>query len=283
MSGEKKKFLVNKRFFRITWSKVPRDLLNPRLILDELLKKIKVNFKYVIGEEHHDPEGDSYDKDKPLHYHAFLDFGKGKKFKTTNCRFFDVKDIHPSLTGSFQKCYPAKEGNYITNFPDFEIELEDYMEAINPTWKISKEKVHEIFYPIIDLVSVPQMQKINRSIIWIYSQEGGKGKSLFINYLLDNIRGTHLFGGKYGDMARCMLPLAPTKCKLAVIDIPRKMKTISYAGLEGLADGHMFSWKNDSMGIRFRPPHIIVCANFYPEPDEDLSEDRFNVFNCMEH
>ena len=96
MSGEKKKFIVNKRFFRITWSKVPRDLLSPKLILEEL-QKIKVNFNYVIGEEHHDPNGKSYDKDKPLHYHAFLDFGKKKKFKTKNCRFFDVKDIHPSL------------------------------------------------------------------------------------------------------------------------------------------------------------------------------------------
>lgn len=111
--------------FRFNSSKVYLTYSRCDLKPNEILDWFKINYsieKYLIGQEHHTDGG--------LHIHALFFFSNKVDKRSERC--FDINEFHPNIVSrKFDKddlCsiikYICKEGNYITNFT--EEELEDY-------------------------------------------------------------------------------------------------------------------------------------------------------------
>lgn len=113
----------------------------------------------------------------------------------------------------------------------------------------------------------------DRMVHWYWSTEANTGKSNLLRFLID-AHGALLMGGRMGDIAKAMEPRVRSgefpHC--VVFNLCRACgNTVSYSGLEALKDGMLFSWKNDSVALRFPAPHVVVVANLPPR--EGLAED----------
>ncbi len=118
-----------------------------------------------------------------------------------------------------------------------------------------------------------------RDIIWIWSNEGNRGKSLLTAYLVQN-KEAIVVGGKTADM---LYQYSKTLNDIIVLDMPRSgVDFINYGAIESLKNGVFAVNKYDSkMVVRGTPAHLIVLAN-EPPADGKLSEDRLKVFNVDE-
>lgn len=122
----------------------------------------------------------------------------------------------------------------------------------------------------------------DRYVHWYWSTSGETGKSQLLRYLIDN-HNAMLCGGRMGDIAKCLEPCVSDGIyhHCVVFNLCRAQHNkVSYAGLEALKDGMIFSWKNDSVALRFPAPHVVVVAN-EPPPEELLESHvlRFKVTN----
>lgn len=129
---------------------------------------------------------------------------------------------------------------------------------------------------IIAIIDGPYNPRI---INWIVDEEGGKGKSDLVRYLLFHRPKDICFftGGSKEDIGYQVMNFKgdPTAC---IFDIPRDREgKISYAALEMLKNGLVQSGKYEG-GYRMfrRKPHVIVMANWRPNMSK-MSEDRWNI------
>lgn len=121
----------------------------------------------------------------------------------------------------------------------------------------------------------------DRSIHWIWSREGGVGKSTFCKYLCMK-ENALICSGKAGDM-KYMIAQYEEKNgegpRIVVFDVPRSMRNyLSYTGIEEIKNGLFASTKYESRMCIVAHPHVVVCANFPPDlQDVEMSHDRFVV------
>lgn len=112
----------------------------------------------------------------------------------------------------------------------------------------------------------------NRQIGWIVDYKGGLGKTELSKWLIVNKGAIRLTSGGTKDLAFCY-----NGQSIVIFDLPRTMKeTLNYQVIEGLKDGILFSGKYESEVKIFKPPHIYVFSNFYPNV-EALSKDRWLI------
>jgi len=118
-----------------------------------------------------------------------------------------------------------------------------------------------------------------RKILWVYDQEGNKGKTFLRKYLCLT-REVLLFDGKKDNI----LNQLKQKCidedkevKYILGDVPRAGREyMQYPLLEQLKDGHVYSGKYEGGEIWLDNPHVCIFANF--EPDyRTMTEDRWEV------
>jgi len=116
-----------------------------------------------------------------------------------------------------------------------------------------------------------------RKIVWLWSREGGMGKSGMAEWLLVTKDACILEPSKKADMAHVF---SSDPKGIVVFDCTRATEKGSigpaYALAEAMKNGILFSGKYNSRTVVFKKPHVIFFANF--EPDRTVwSEDRYQV------
>lgn len=139
----------------------------------------------------------------------------------------------------------------------------------------------EKFYPWqTEIASMLSAEPDDRTINWVYDEEGSTGKSTFTKYMCAK-RDALILCGKGKDI-KYGLMMYHKKHKvfpeILIIDIPRDyMGTIDMGAIEEIKNGCFFSPKYESDMVLFNSPHVIIFANRSPDLCR-LSEDRWQVF-----
>lgn len=119
-------------------------------------------------------------------------------------------------------------------------------------------------------------QADNRSIVFYVDEEGGKGKSWFIRYMLTKRPADVqcLSIGKRDDIAY----IVDARRSIFLFNIPRdQMEFLQYSVLESLKDQLMISTKYQGKTKMWkRSPHVIVFCN-EPPNETKLSADRLII------
>lgn len=125
----------------------------------------------------------------------------------------------------------------------------------------------------------------DRTIHWYWDPVGNTGKTAFVKWLIIK-HGAVFLGGKAADAKYAIAVhlregTLPDEA-ICVWNLPRTQEGyVSYAALESVKDGLIFSNKYESGGFAFNSPVVIVFANFPPER-ERLSADRWDVLDIAE-
>lgn len=114
----------------------------------------------------------------------------------------------------------------------------------------------------------------DRQITWINDPKGNSGKTWFSKYLLANEHAIRFTNGKCKDIA-----YAYNYEKYIIFDFSRSTENhINYGIIEDLKNGMLFSSKYESTCKMFKPPKIIIMANFEPDKSK-MSLDRWDIIN----
>ena len=103
-------------------------------------------------------------------------------------------------------------------------------------------------------------------------------KLVFVLFM--NVKHKVLFccGGKYSDIMNLVFNQDMNECSCVIFDIPRANKGhISYSALESIKNGMVCNTKYETGVKVFNSPHVIVFANFPPDDESMLSDDRWLI------
>ena len=136
--------------------------------------------------------------------------------------------------------------------------------GLSPLYPVEDKIIQEEkFYPWqTELADMLRHKPDKRSIIWIYENQGGVGKSSFTDWIIYHL-GAIILEGKNNDVLFCAQQHASS---LYVYDVPRSnLNHVSYAALEKVKNGTYMSSKYESAPVLRCNPHLIVFANEPPE------------------
>lgn len=167
--------------------------------------------------------------------------------------------------------YCSKDNEYITNFPESKQSriLKKYENVIWKPWQ----------QEIIDKL---KNEADSRSIIWVYDEEGNKGKSFLCKYLYNKYN-CIIATGKANDIFnQCAVWQSANEDKdpeLILVDVPRSnMEYLSYLSIEKLKDGLLYSGKYEGSVIQFvENVHIVIFSNELPKNGK-MSKDRYIIY-----
>lgn len=243
------------------------------------------------------------------HTHILVWFNK--KTHIRNCRALDFGDIHPHIKIVKTSTHWSNLVNYIrkqnepfivtltgneyewlgttrdliqghkcwgdvVNDDGLAIYLRNYMAWAKECWAYrpqpnltSKITLRDWQQTIVERLSGQN----DRQILWVYDKDGGKGKSVLTNWLMDNKNAYMFNGGRMGDIAH-----AYNNQEFIVVDLPRSMDTdfTPYKAMECFKDGRIFSPKYNSCMKRFAPAKVIVFSNNMPDVAK-MSRDRWDI------
>lgn len=129
---------------------------------------------------------------------------------------------------------------------------------------------HEWQVNICDILDKPADK---RKIMWVWSEQGGVGKSTFARYLVKYYAATLLNNAKSQDIAYSL----PRDPKVVIFDLSRSMEGhINYDIIEQIKNGVVFSAKYESRTKYFKSPHVIIFANYEPNKAA-WSQDRYFI------
>jgi len=125
----------------------------------------------------------------------------------------------------------------------------------------------------------------DRSIHWYWESTGNIGKSALCKYMHIKMKAIICQSGKENDILYHIMQSSIEEMDpgIVIYDIPRSHEGhISYAGLEQIKNGMIFSAKYESGSKVFNPPHIVIFANFPPAFPERMSSDRWKITELNE-
>ncbi|OWF34515.1 Master replication protein [Mizuhopecten yessoensis] len=118
----------------------------------------------------------------------------------------------------------------------------------------------------------------DRTVFWIYDQEGNKGKTFLSQYCAANLDCIVLENGGKKDLAYTY-----GEQEYVVFDFTRSMEeNINYSFIEALKNGRIFSSKYESRIKIFDPAKVICMANFMPDQAK-LSADRWMIWGILDN
>lgn len=123
----------------------------------------------------------------------------------------------------------------------------------------------------------------DRKIYWFWETTGNIGKSAFVKYMV--VRHGCLFcdGGRKTDLVNLVFNADMDSVKCIIWDLPRCSKgNISYSTLESIKNGLICNTKYETGVKVFNSPHVFVFANYPPEDEDKLSQDRW-VIRCLDN
>lgn len=141
----------------------------------------------------------------------------------------------------------------------------------------TKSKFDDI-KPRSDIISIIEQEPDNRTVNWIWSEEGGVGKTSTCAYIENNYDNVCIVNGKGADIKNQVIKhLEKNELDILIVNVPRCNENhVSYAAIEEIKDGLIYSGKYEGGFANIEHPHVIVVSNFYPEINK-LSEDRWNI------
>lgn len=113
-----------------------------------------------------------------------------------------------------------------------------------------------------------------RQITWVFDEKGNTGKTFLTQHLIAKHNAVRFTNGKTKDIA-----YAYNKESIVAFDFARSCEErINYQIIEDLKNGMLFSSKYTSQCKMFKPPKIVIMANFMPDKSK-LSDDRWDIIN----
>lgn len=121
----------------------------------------------------------------------------------------------------------------------------------------------------------------SRDIFWWWSEDGLRGKSSMVRWLVDEKKGM-MCSGKASDMKNAIMEQNEKDGgwpDIVVFDVPRDSYAyLSYTGIEEIKNGVFYSSKYKGGQVSMPWPHVFVFCNFAPEMGNvHMSDDRFIV------
>lgn len=121
----------------------------------------------------------------------------------------------------------------------------------------------------------------DRTVNWIYDEQGGQGKTQLIKYLIHHHEAILCNGGKASDMINVVFNAYQNKKQIHVVlfSLTRpEGNRISTAALESIKDGCICNTKYETGSVIFNSPHVFVFANLPPDRTT-LTDDRWNIID----
>jgi len=128
-----------------------------------------------------------------------------------------------------------------------------------------------------DLLTELRGEPDMRQVLWYVDVQGGCGKTALARFLVKNEPNTmFISSGSAKDIAYQVIK-STSSPHTVVFNLPRSAEAgMSYAAVESLKDGIVFSGKYEGGAKLFPPPHVVIFANFLPDLTK-LSQDRWVV------
>jgi len=124
-----------------------------------------------------------------------------------------------------------------------------------------------------ELAGEPDM----RTVIWYCDATGGCGKTALCRYLVKNVPHTMFVSSGSSKDITYQVIKSSWDPNIVIFNLPRSAEgAMSYAAIESLKDGLLFSGKYEGGVKLFPPPHVVVMANFFPDLTK-LSIDRWQI------
>lgn len=208
--------------------------------------------------------GEEVTKEGTPHLQGYVHFRK-------QMRPFECKGLPKKM--HWEKCrgdeasnlkYTQKEGKFFSTFDTLPLELPDI----------------QLYGWQLELWAELKNPPNNRSIYWVWSEHGERGKSTMARWLVQN-KDAIICSGKAADMkfmiASRLAKDATDYPRFIIFDVPRSMAGyISYSGMEEIKNGVFASTKYESCTCVIPFPHVIVFANAdMPYGDGRMSADRW--------
>lgn len=125
----------------------------------------------------------------------------------------------------------------------------------------------------MECLKILQLPPDDRTIYWVYDEEGCKGKTQFCKFMAVHHGATVLGNGALKDIAYA-LPDNPT---IVLFNLTRCVEDhINYTAIEAIKDGMILSSKYESKMKLFNSPHVMIFSNTEPQY-EAMSKDRWKV------
>lgn len=116
----------------------------------------------------------------------------------------------------------------------------------------------------------------DRRIVWITDVLGGKGKTAFCKFVLHHKKNVVFLSTSSTKDACHVVMSQKNPPQIVLMNLPRQSEgKISYAAVETIKDGLIYSGKYTGGFRIFNPPHFIVFANWSPDFTA-LSIDRWH-------
>ncbi len=129
-----------------------------------------------------------------------------------------------------------------------------------------------------EILEIYNTEPDDRKVYWFWEDEGCRGKTAFIKYMIVKHQVLFCSGGKYSDIMNLVFNQDMDTCKAVMFNLPRASQgKISYSSLESIKDGMVCNTKYETGVKVFNSPHLFVFANFPPEDEEKLSSDRWII------
>lgn len=195
------------------------------------------------------------------HLQGIIKFNKRKRFTEVK-KLITEAHWEPTRSVSKSIAYCSKEETRTGKQFTKGIELPEEIEVDEPYgWQLQ----------VMDIIKT---KPDKRSIYWFWEPVGNVGKSTLCKYLAYK-HNAILCSGNAKDIYNHILK--QKSIKIVIIDIPRVSQDhISYAAIESIKNGFIYSGKYEGGQKIFNSPHVIVFAN--QEPDySNMSQDRWKV------
>jgi len=196
-----------------------------------------------------------------IHWQIYISLIQKERFRTLKNLFPNAAHIEPARNGWAASKYCEKSDTRIEGPYNEESVFIKIITDLYP-WQ---KKVEEMCLIPPD----------DRTINWIWDEEGCNGKTQLCKYMAVKHNATLLGNGSFKDLASA-LPETP---KIVLFNVTRGLEErFNYSAIEAIKDGVVFSGKYKSSTKIFNSPHLFVFANFAPDLNA-ISKDRWNIIN----
>jgi len=189
-----------------------------------------------------------------------IDWSAVNSFLKENNNLSEFADKYPML--AMKHCFQVKEIAKAHKAQNALVDLKnEFLGTELRPWQ--QYLVNEVSGPVND-----------RQITWYYDQKGNSGKTWIKNYLVVT-KDAHMISGSQRSID---VLHSWNGERIVVFDYTRSQETqINYTILEALKGGIVSSPKYDSCNKKYKPPHVVVMANFFPHVKDILSGNRWDI------
>lgn len=135
----------------------------------------------------------------------------------------------------------------------------------------------------LKLIELINTEPDDRTITWIYDENGNMGKTTLAKHLCLKYPNQALYiSGKSADIkygVTKFLENEKNELRICLFDFVRSNENyFSFEAIESIKNGIFYNTKYESTMVLYNPPHVICFSNFLPDLTK-LSNDRWNIID----